>query len=114
MARLTAAERKRLPDSAFALWGRRFPIHDKARARNALARGAQFASPSEQATIKRKVRARFPGIEVDSDKGSSHGKPRANPRDRGGSHNNSNGNGDQQTLVGSNDLRRRMKKLPRR
>ena len=64
MARLTTAGRKGLSDSAFALSGRRFPIHDASHARNALARASQFASPSEQATIKRKVRARFPGIEV--------------------------------------------------
>jgi len=29
-----------------------------------LARAAQHASPAEQATIKRKVRAKFPGIAV--------------------------------------------------
>jgi hypothetical protein len=32
------------------------------RARNALARGAQNASPSELAKIKRKVHSKYPGI----------------------------------------------------
>lgn len=34
------------------------------RARNALSRGAQNASPAEQAEIKRKVKAKFPSIAV--------------------------------------------------
>lgn len=64
MAKLTSRGRKALPESAFALPGRRYPIHDASHARNALARAAQHATPSEQATIKRKVRSRFPGIKV--------------------------------------------------
>lgn len=62
MAELTTAARKKLPSKAFALPGERYPIHDEAHARNALARAAQFASPAEQATIRRKVHARFPNI----------------------------------------------------
>jgi hypothetical protein len=53
-----------LPASDFALPGGRYPIEDASHARNALARAAQHASPSEQATIRRKVKARFPGIKV--------------------------------------------------
>lgn len=62
MAKLTTAARKALPSSDFALPGRRFPIEDKGHARAALSRASQFASPSEKATIRRKVHARFPGI----------------------------------------------------
>lgn len=62
MARLTAAGRKALPASKFALGKGHYPIDTANRARNALARGSQFASPSEQATIKRKVHAAYPGI----------------------------------------------------
>ncbi len=68
MARLTTAQRNRLPRSAFALSGRRFPVHDVPHARNALARASQFASPREQAIIKAKVRRKFPGIDVNSGK----------------------------------------------
>jgi len=64
MADLTAAERDALPDSDFALPGRHYPIHDEAHARAALSRGAQHASPEELATIKRKVKARYPTIKV--------------------------------------------------
>jgi hypothetical protein len=46
-----------------------YPIDTEGRARNALARGAQHASPSELATIKRKVHAKYPGIEVGGKKG---------------------------------------------
>lgn len=54
MARLTAAQRKRLPASDFAGPNRSYPINDKAHARNAKARASQFASPS----LKKKVDAK--------------------------------------------------------
>jgi hypothetical protein len=70
--RLTAEERREMPSGEFALPGHgegpgghgagAYPIDTEARARNALARGAQHASPSELATIKRKVHAKYPGI----------------------------------------------------
>jgi len=74
MARITAERRRELPAKDFALPGKgtgkggkgpgSYPIDTKARARNALARGAQNASPAQQAEIKRKVKAKFPGIAV--------------------------------------------------
>lgn len=42
MSRLTAAERDALPDSAFALPGRRYPIPDVTHARDALARASEM------------------------------------------------------------------------
>lgn len=60
---LTTKTRKALPAGAFALPNRRYPIHDKAHARNALARVAQNGTPAEQAIVRRKVKARFPGID---------------------------------------------------
>ena len=42
MSRLTAAERDALPDSAFALPGRRYPIPDDTHARDALARASEM------------------------------------------------------------------------
>lgn len=68
MARLTAKRRNALPAKAFAGPERSYPIPDKSHARNALARAAQHASPDVKATIKSKVRRRFPGIAVDGDK----------------------------------------------
>jgi hypothetical protein len=71
---LSAAERRSKPSSDFALPGKgtgpegkgsgSYLIDTKKRARNALARGAQHASGGELATIKRKVKARFPSIKV--------------------------------------------------
>lgn len=61
---LTAKQREAIPTKDFALPGRRYPIEDKAHARNALARGAQHASPAELAKIKSKVRSKYPDIEV--------------------------------------------------
>jgi hypothetical protein len=59
---LTAKARAALPKSAFALPGGRYPIHDLAHARNALARVAQHGTPAEQATVRRKVYARYPQL----------------------------------------------------
>lgn len=64
MAVLTAKTRKALPAGAFALPGGRYPIHDEAHARDALSRVAANGSPSEQATVRAKVRKRYPGMKV--------------------------------------------------
>ena len=62
MARLTAAARRALPDSAFVYPAqRKYPIHDPAHARNALARAAaerNFGSPS---TVRAAVQRRYKG-----------------------------------------------------
>ena len=60
--KLTAAQRNRLPDSAFALSGRRYPIENKAHAKSALAYSSRFATPGQKAEIRRKVHERFPSI----------------------------------------------------
>lgn len=62
--KLTAAERKKLPASDFALPGRRFPIEDEAHARDALARAAQSGDPETIARVKAAVREHFPDIKV--------------------------------------------------
>jgi hypothetical protein len=59
---LTTKSRNNLPTSAFALPGRKYPIHNKAHARNALARVAQNGTSTEKAIVRRKVKARFPDI----------------------------------------------------
>jgi len=64
MAELTAKKRNQLPDSAFALSGRRYPIHDEAHARNAIARVMQHGTKAEQTTVLRKVHAKYPNIEL--------------------------------------------------
>jgi len=63
MAKLTYRQRKRLSGKAFALKGRRYPIPDKAHARNALARVAQHGTAAEKAQVRRKVHAKFPTID---------------------------------------------------
>lgn len=60
MSELSTKERNKLPDSAFALPGRRFPIHDKSHARNALARASEalnkgWISKTEHDTIVKKA-----------------------------------------------------------
>lgn len=73
MARLTAERRGELPSSVFAIPGKRaYPLSDEAHARNALARGAQHASSSELATIRRKVKAKYPGIAQHNDGGLAY------------------------------------------
>ncbi|MFT8718650.1 hypothetical protein [Acetobacter sp.] len=61
MSRLTAAERDALPDTAFALPGRRYPIPDKTHARDALARASEFhhrgeLTDAEYETIVRRAK----------------------------------------------------------
>ncbi len=62
MTKLTTATRKRIPTGDFALPGRRYPIEDKAHARNALARVSQDGTPAEKTTVRRKVDRKFPGL----------------------------------------------------
>jgi hypothetical protein len=60
---LTTKERKKLGRKSFALPGKRkYPIPDKAHARNALARVAQHGTPAEQKKVKAAVKKRFPSI----------------------------------------------------
>ena len=61
MTKLTTERRAEIPGKDFALPGRRFPLNDENHGRAALSM-AHYASPAEQATIKRKVHAKFPGI----------------------------------------------------
>ena len=61
MAKLTAAQRKKLPDSKFAGPNRSYPIEDKDHAINAEARAEQqfrkgFLSASQRDAIKSKAR----------------------------------------------------------
>ncbi len=65
MATLTAKERNKMPSGRFGLpKKRKYPLKDAEHARNALARAAEFASPAEQAEIKRNVHKFFPGIKI--------------------------------------------------
>jgi hypothetical protein len=63
VARLTSRGRKRMKAKQFALPGKRFPIHNASHARNALARAANLP-PAERQKVRRKVKARFPSIQV--------------------------------------------------
>lgn len=62
MAKLTYKKREKLPTKSFALKGRRYPVNDKAHARNALARVSQHGTSQEKAAVRRKVHAKFPDI----------------------------------------------------
>jgi hypothetical protein len=62
MAKLTAKGRKQISSKNFALPGRRYPIEDASHARNALSRVSQFGTPSEKATVRAKVKRKYPGI----------------------------------------------------
>lgn len=62
MAELTAAGRKRIAPGNFALPGERYPIHDEAHARNALARVSQYGTPEEKAKVRAAVHRKYPGI----------------------------------------------------
>lgn len=61
--RLTTEARSKLPDSAFVFPAeRRYPIHDRSHARNALARVSQHGTPDEKARVRAAVARRYPGM----------------------------------------------------
>lgn len=64
-APLTADKRNKLPDSAFALPGRKYPIDTPERARSALSRVEQFGSDSDKAKVKAAVKKRYPNMKTD-------------------------------------------------
>ena len=65
---LTTKSRKNLSDSSFVFpETRKYPIHDKSHAQNALARVSQHGSPEEKKKVRSAVKNKYPDIEVDSD-----------------------------------------------
>ena len=63
MAKLTAAARKRLPKSTFAVPSKDgYPINDKSHARNALARVSQHGTPAQKKQVRAAVKRKYPGI----------------------------------------------------
>ena len=73
----TTADRARVKKKNFGLPGKaenkeekkksgNYPINTEGRARSALAYSKRFASPDEQAEIKRRVKAKYPGMKVGS------------------------------------------------
>jgi hypothetical protein len=82
MAKLTAAKRKKLPRSSFALPGKgegpqgkgagSYPIPDASHARNALARVSQHGSSAEKSRVRLAVKRKFPGIGQEKNPGSKY------------------------------------------
>ena len=63
MAKLTYQQRKKLPKKSFVFpKERKYPLTDKAHARNALARVSQFGSSAEKAKVRAAVHRKFPSI----------------------------------------------------
>jgi hypothetical protein len=70
MARLSAADRRALPRSDYALPGKgegnggkgpgSYPVPDKSHARAALSLVAQHGSPAEKKAVRAKVHAKYP------------------------------------------------------
>jgi hypothetical protein len=82
---ITAAGRKSLPPSDFALPGKgegpegkgsgSYPIDTPGRARAALSRGEANATPAEEKTIERKVHAKYPNMELKGEKKKKRKSP---------------------------------------
>lgn len=62
MAQLTASTRRAIPSGEFALPGRRYPMEDKAHARNALSRISEYGTPAEKSKVRAAVHRKYPGI----------------------------------------------------
>ena len=75
-ARLTADQRRALPNKDFALPGKgegpkgkqagSYPIPDEKHARSALSLVSQHGTPEEKATVRAKVKKKFPDIQQES------------------------------------------------
>jgi hypothetical protein len=66
LAKLDKAARKNIPAREFALPGRRYPIEDRAHARNALTRVSQKGTPAEKAAVRRAVGQAYPSLKQKS------------------------------------------------
>lgn len=62
MAKLTTKGRKHIKAKNFALPERRYPIHDRSHAANALARVAQYGTPAEKKKVKAAVYKKYPSL----------------------------------------------------
>lgn len=63
MAKLKKGQRRKLPASAFAYpSSRKYPIHDKSHARNALARAGSSKTSGTYAHVAAAVNRRYPGM----------------------------------------------------
>lgn len=62
MARLTSAQRRKIPSKDFAGPDRSYPINDASHARNALARVSQHGTPALKSRVKSAVKKKYPGI----------------------------------------------------
>lgn len=63
MAKLTGKQRKKLPKKAFAIPSKRkYPIPDKAHARNALARVSAHGTKAQKKAVRAAVTKRFPSL----------------------------------------------------
>lgn len=63
MAELTTKKRKSIPAKSFAEpKERKYPIEDKAHAKNALSRVSQFGSAAEKKKVTAAVKKKYPGI----------------------------------------------------
>lgn len=72
---LSAAERKRLQSSQFALPERKaYPIPDEVHARNALARVAQHGTEEEKKRVRAAVHRKYPNIEVSKSSNGADGE----------------------------------------
>lgn len=72
-ATLSGKDRKGLPDSSFALSGRRYPIHDESHARNALSRSS---GKPEEGQVRAAVRRRYPKLVQEAARGGMVKCPR--------------------------------------
>jgi len=63
--KLSYKQRKGLPSTAFVFpKQRKYPIHDKAHARNALARVSAFGTPAEKAKVRAAVCRKYPDFPI--------------------------------------------------
>ncbi len=86
MAKLSSRRRKKLPKSAFAYPSqRKYPIHDRSHARNALSRAAQKGTMGSYAHVAAAVRRRYPDMAVGKKKRKTKASSKRRSRRRASS-----------------------------
>lgn len=64
MAKLSKADRDKLPDDDFALAGREYPIHDRNHAEMALSDVSRAGTAAEKRKVRAAVAMRYPDMDV--------------------------------------------------
>ena len=62
MSKLTSKGRSKLPNSDFAVAGRKYPVNDRNHAKAALSMVSRYGDAEEKRAVRNKVARKYPGM----------------------------------------------------